>query len=255
MERDIAGAADRLLTLLTLLQNSTGITVSEAAEKIGVNRSNAYRSLRKLEEYGFAAKTGRKYAAGPRLMPDSFLTPYAVAQYSGTIMKELVMTTGIGAHLCMISPHGATFIRQEVSSDMIQVSQPVGKEEPFFCTASGKVMLAYLPEELRLKIIDRIVFQSFTERTITSKEELFSQIRTIREQGYATDEGEFHPNIGCICVPVFDARHFPRYSLGLSKPLLGGDTLDYPKLKKVLDRSAARIEAFLTQESSSYGTE
>ena len=104
MERDIAGAADRLLTLLTLLQNSTGITVSEAAEKIGVNRSNAYRSLRKLEEYGFAAKSGRKYAAGPRLMPDSFLTPYAVAQYSGTIMKELVMTTGISAHLCMLSP-------------------------------------------------------------------------------------------------------------------------------------------------------
>ena len=255
MERDIAGAADRLLTLLTLLQNSTGITVSEAAEKIGVNRSNAYRSLRKLEEYGFAAKSGRKYAAGPRLMPDSFLTPYAVAQYSGTIMKELVMTTGISAHLCMLSPRGATFIQQEASSDMIQISQPVGKEEPFYCTASGKVMLSFLPDELRRKIVDRIVFQSFTERTITSKEELLTQIGTIREQGYATDEGEFHPNVACICVPVFDAGHFPRYSLGLSKLLFGSEKLDYPKLKKVLDRSAARIEAFLTQENSSYGTE
>ena len=79
------------------------------------------------------------------------------------------------APLCVLSQHGATFVAQENAAGPICVSQPIGKEEPFHCTASGKVMLAYLPEPLRETLIAGIGFERFTERTISSREELEAQ--------------------------------------------------------------------------------
>ena len=177
----------------------------------------------------------------------SYLEPssYAIADYSADILKSMVQQTNIGAHLCMLSRKGAIFISQEFPADIIRIVQPVGKEEPFHCTASGKVMLAHLPCDIRDRLIDEIEFTAFTERTITSKEVFLGQLEEVREQGYALDEGEFHPNVNCICVPVRDAFHVPRYALGFSKLMLPGEQFDAKSLKKVLTKYAGRISSFL----------
>ncbi len=249
MESRTGGGADRLLTLLGLLIDRGRLSVSEATQLLGIDRSNAYRNMKKLEEYGFAARTGRRYVSGRRFLPQSFLTPYAVAEFSRGILQELVRLTGASAHLCMLSPHGATFVAQENAAGPICVSQPIGKEEPFHCTAYGKVMLAYLPDPLRETLVAGIGFERFTERTIGSREELAAQLALIRECGYAVDEGEYHPNLACICVPVFDSRRVSVYALGLSKPMLPDRTLDYPKVYKPLERCAAQISEFLCAEA------
>ncbi len=249
MKSRTGGGGDRLLALLGLLIERGRLSVTEAAQLLEIDRSNAYRNMKKLEEYGFAARTGRRYVSGRRFLPQSFLTPYAVAEFSREILHELVRTTGASAHLCVLSPHGATFAAQENAAGPICVSQPIGKEEPFHCTASGKAMLAFLPEPMRGTFIEEIGFERFTERTIGSREELEEQLALIRECGYAVDEGEYHPNLACICVPVFDSRGVSTYALGLSKPMLPDRTLDYPKVYKPLERCAAQISEFLCAEA------
>ena len=106
-------------------------------------------------------------------------------------------------------------------------------------------MLAYLPQEIRTQLLDGIEFKSFTEHTITAKDVFLEQLDKIREQGYALDEGEFHPNINCICVPVYDAFNIPKYALGFSQLMLPDEQFDVPALKRILTKYAGKISHFL----------
>ncbi len=48
----------------------------------------------------------------------------------------------------------------------------IGSSKPVYATSLGKVILAYLPREEQLSIIDKIKFVPFTPYTIVSKDDL-----------------------------------------------------------------------------------
>jgi DNA-binding IclR family transcriptional regulator len=88
----------------------------------------------------------------------------------------------------------------------------IGHMAPLYCTALGKVLLAYgnypLPETLEKR----------TERTITSTFELHTELETVKAQGYASDDEEFDPGVRCIAVPVFGINNKLAGAIGVSGP-------------------------------------
>jgi DNA-binding IclR family transcriptional regulator len=83
----------------------------------------------------------------------------------------------------------------------------------------GKCLLAFAPEENREGMIGSILFDTFTEKTISSKQQMYAEIEKVRAQGYAIDDGELSADIKCIAVPVFDNSGACNYSLGTSGAL------------------------------------
>jgi len=57
----------------------------------------------------------------------------------------------------------------------------VSKRAPLYCTALGKVLLAYLSVEERKKILNKKVIPRLTENTITNKRELEKELNNLRE--------------------------------------------------------------------------
>ena len=70
-------------------------------------------------------------------------------------------------------------------------------------TGAGKVLTAYSAAEVREKIISHCSFASYSERTITDKDEYRQVLDTVRRNGYATNEGESEPYLKCITYPIF----------------------------------------------------
>ncbi|MFB6187002.1 MAG: IclR family transcriptional regulator C-terminal domain-containing protein, partial [Halobacteriaceae archaeon] len=58
--------------------------------------------------------------------------------------------------------------------------------------AAGKAILAHLPEDVVHDILDRTGLPEHTKHTITSRKELFDELDSIRERGYAVNRGEYH---------------------------------------------------------------
>ena len=70
--------------------------------------------------------------------------------------------------------------------------------------ASGKVMLAQLDPAaldayLAARPLDRL-----TAQTIDDEERLRAQLDAVRESGYAFDEAEFTPGVGCVAAPILE---------------------------------------------------
>jgi DNA-binding IclR family transcriptional regulator len=77
-----------------------------------------------------------------------------------------------------------------------------GKTFPLYCTALGKVLLAYGPAAERKRILS-LPKKPFTPKTITDARRLTQQLAKVREQGYALDSEEITRGIICIAAPVF----------------------------------------------------
>lgn len=94
----------------------------------------------------------------------------------------------------------------------------VGKILPLHCGASGKVLLAYLPERTR-KLLYKKPLEKFTPRTITDPAELEADLEKIRRDGYSVSLEEREAGTYSVVAPVMGKRGGIKASLSISGPL------------------------------------
>jgi DNA-binding IclR family transcriptional regulator len=82
--------------------------------------------------------------------------------------------------------------------------------------ATGKVLLAHQGADE----IERRVKQAevFTPRTITRRDDLLTELESVRNRGYAVNVGEWRENVGGIAVPVHGRSGALIAALGFSGP-------------------------------------
>ena len=92
-----------------------------------------------------------------------------------------------------------------VETDLtVRVVPRVGARLPAYCTAAGKVQLAYMTDEELENYIPTKELKRFTPNTIADKEELKLHLKKVAEIGYATDNEELDPGVRCVAAPIRD---------------------------------------------------
>jgi IclR family acetate operon transcriptional repressor len=118
------------------------------------------------------------------------------------LLESLSEATGESANL-VVRDHdmGLVVLRVE-SRHPLRFSQPAGTRIPLPCTSSGKVLLAFAAEPgALLESLGEL--PRLTDRTVTSRRALMRDLREIRAQGFALNEGERHPGVSGAAAPVF----------------------------------------------------
>jgi IclR family KDG regulon transcriptional repressor len=207
----------RGLKILDLLgQSREGVSVTELAKRLGVDKGSASRLVSTLASYGFAEKdkATRRYRLGPQVLAlsRSLLTRLPLREVAKPFLRQLMERSGECAHLAVPAQGQVLYIDQVESPASLRVDAQVGQLNPLHCTALGKVMLAFgnleVPRHLEV----------FTPRTITDLRDLHRQFDEIRRLGYAFDDEELNLGVRCIAAPVFDPRGKLAGSIGISGP-------------------------------------
>jgi DNA-binding IclR family transcriptional regulator len=207
----------RGLKILDLLgQASDGISITELAETLKVDKGSASRLVATLARYGYAEKdeVTRRYHLGPQVvgLSRSVLTRLPLREAAKPYLRQLMERTGECAHLAVPAQGRVLYIDQVASPATLRVNAEVGTMNPLHCTALGKALLAFGDVEIPTKL------ERFTPRTIKSKRALQDHLVEIRLIGYAVDDEEFDPGVRCIAVPVFDFRGKAIGAIGISGP-------------------------------------
>jgi DNA-binding IclR family transcriptional regulator len=99
----------------------------------------------------------------------------------------------------------------------VRLRARIGEALPLHCTAAGKVQLAFIPDaDLREALLEGL--NRFTEHTVTDRQELVGQLKTIAEKGFSVEVGEHLPEVHSIAVPIRDYTRNVVGSLALSGP-------------------------------------
>jgi IclR family transcriptional regulator, KDG regulon repressor len=142
---------------------------------------------------------------------------------------------------------GYTCFLDCVESDLpVRVSQQVGSRRPLYCTAAGRVQLAFMGPLKRMELLSGPEMKRLTARTITDPELLKIELDRVSQQGYAVDDQEHDAGVMEIAAPVFDSRGAIIGALSIVGPemRLAGTRLE-DELLPLLRQSAARLSSHL----------
>jgi DNA-binding IclR family transcriptional regulator len=207
----------RGLKILDLLgQASDGISITELAETLSVDKGSASRLVSTLARYGYAEKdeVTRRFHLGPQVvgLSRSVLTRLPLREAAKPYLRQLMERTGECAHLAVPAQGKALYIDQVASPATLRVNAEVGTMNPLHCTALGKALLAFGDADIPGTL------ERFTPKTIKSKRALQEHLKEIRSSGYAVDDEEFDPGVRCVAVPIFDFRGKAIGAIGISGP-------------------------------------
>ncbi|MGH2347421.1 MAG: IclR family transcriptional regulator [Chloroflexota bacterium] len=214
----------RGLRVLTMLADAAGpLGVTELAERLDVDPSSSYRLLATLEQHGFVRQVspGRKYALGYAVigLAASVLRKLDVVEAAGPRLRSLAAAGGETAHLAVLDGTNAVFIAREIAAAVLRVDSPIGSSEPAHCTAVGKALLI---DTNRADLAARFgpgPYAAFTAQTITTLEDLVSDIRRTAARGYAYDDEETHSGVRCLAAPVRGHLGDTIAAIGISGPV------------------------------------
>lgn len=118
-------------------------------------------------------------------------------------LQELENTTNKVIHLVVYDQGEVVYIEKLEGNETLRMHAKVGKREPMHCTSVGKAILAYLPSNVVLNILEQKGMPMHTDKTITNKDDFLQELIQVRIKGCALDLEENEYGITCIAVPIF----------------------------------------------------
>lgn len=94
----------------------------------------------------------------------------------------------------------------------------VGELTPLHATSSGKVLLAFMAADARRDLLAAAGLERFTERTITSVEDLEARLRNVTRDGYVVSLEELEPGLNAVAAPIRDHAGEVIAALSVSGP-------------------------------------
>jgi IclR family acetate operon transcriptional repressor len=201
-----ATSVDKALRLLVLLSEKQFLTVSSAADHLGVARSTAHRLLGVLQKHGFAFQdvASRAYGPGSALLRVG-LTAVESLELRAVARPEIeALAIEVGETVHLITYEGSrTFVLDSVESqEAVRVSSRIGGSMPVHTTAAGKALLAQLPPEQVAAIVGPDPLPTRTARSISTYTVLAAQLDEVRRRGYAINDAENEPDIVAVAVAI-----------------------------------------------------
>ncbi|RYF55986.1 MAG: IclR family transcriptional regulator [Comamonadaceae bacterium] len=198
------------------------MTLSEIAERTGMSRASAQRTVHTLSVLGYVGKQAatRRFQLLPAIMDIGFnyVAGHPLVQTASPYLAQLANTSGETAHLTEAAGSDMLYIAQRMTSQFIPVLTPVGMRIPMYCTSSGRAWLSCLSEAEVREHLQATPRPARTPQTLTSLRAIEARIATCRRVGYAHNVEElFRGDMG-IAAPIVDKSGQPRGVVHVSPP-------------------------------------
>lgn len=240
----IVNAVQISLDIIQYLQEHDEAGITEIADALGYAKGTIHSHMTTLSTNEYVVKQDGIYRLSLRYL-DLAQTVRDRIQIYDAVQDELEDLASESGELAQSATeeHGkAVYIYKTGGEKAVQTASSVGDREYLHCIALGKAILAHKSRDYVRGIIDRHGFERFTENTITSQEELFSELETIRDRGYAFDREEKIEGLRCVAAPIVTNGEIAG-ALSISGPArrFNGEVFE-EKLPKMVTRSANVVE-------------
>jgi DNA-binding IclR family transcriptional regulator len=215
-------SVDRALAVLEILARRGEAGVTELAADVGVHKSTASRLLGSLEDHEFVEQTHErgKYRLGFGLLrlAGAVTGRLDVARQGREVCERLAAAIGETVNIAVLRSHYAVNVDQVRGPTAVGTHNWVGELTPLHATSSGKVLLAAMPSEARREQLETAGLRRFTERTITSIEDLDRQLTAIADDGYVVSIEELEHGLNAVAAPIRDHTGGVIAALSVSGP-------------------------------------
>lgn len=238
-------ALDRGLRILDLLaQHRDPMRVSEISSALDIPRSATYELIHTLLQHQAVQQhENGDIGLGPKLLMLGMVYGQSVdfSRVAQEIAHEVMMECEETVQVGVLEGRHVLYVAKADSRRLVRLVSTVGARLPAHCTALGKVLLALLPPDELHARLRGVTLERMTQRSIGDMTDLFAELETVREQGYAAERSESNEDVGCVAAPIWDDASRNVAAISISVPL---SRLDGPRrdlLREAVIRAASRF--------------
>jgi DNA-binding IclR family transcriptional regulator len=231
-------AVERALRVLEAVAEARdGAGVTELAEQLSISAPQIYRILATLTAFGYVYKDelSQRYRLSTRLLDLGFRSLQLVGFYDVVmpVLRRAAAKAQCLVDLSWVENGRMVVVARADSPKTVKVSSPLGDEEIYHATASGKVWLAHMPEAEAVRILKERGTPKIAQNTMTDLDEILAHFETIRRQGYAIADREWDDHVVAVSAPIRES--------GRSNVVIGAVGITAPEFDPI-HRDPAMIE-------------
>jgi len=214
-------SVDNALRILQMLRDSGQVRVSDVAAELGIARSTAHRLLAMLVYRDFAVQSeDRSYRPGPAIAAEPLRgePTQRLRQVMRPHMEALCDQVAETINLVVRLGTQTRFLHTVESAHILRVGDRQGTILPAWKTSGGKVLLAELPDAQLTALLRGASGRPPEGLTAAERRSLVTQLRLVRDQGYAENIEESESGVCAIGVCVRDRLGDPVAALSVSAP-------------------------------------
>lgn len=213
-------SVERAVQILKCFEKQEALGLGQIANKTSLHKSTAYNLVSTLLNLSLLEKNQHgKYKLGLELFRLGQNVDVDEFRYVSFVLKELADMLGETVNYVKKDKDCVVYVNKVESKHSMRICTTIGQCLPMYCTAGGKAILAFLPEEESEKIVDAYQYFRYTDNTIDSPENLKKTLQEIREKKFAIDKEELEKGLVCVAVPLCNEGGYPVGAISCSGPV------------------------------------
>lgn len=212
----------RTLDIINCLSQRGEASVSDVSNCLKINKSTVHRFLASMKYAGFLEQNqeNQKYRLSIKLFEigNRVIERVSISEIAKPIMQALAEKTGETVNLGILDHYEVVYIEKCVSHNNLRMDCPIGGRDPAYCTALGKALLSFQPEEKIKLFLAENSLQGKTVNTITEPAAFLEELKLIRQNGFAVDREELIRGINCIAAPILNNENKAIAAMSISAP-------------------------------------
>ncbi len=238
---------DRAVGLMRVLaQAEEPLGLRELARRVELSPSTARRILASLCHHQLCEQApDGSYRLGLALfeLGARVAADLDIRSRSLPALKRLSEASHLTAFICVQREGRAIAIERVDGRYAFSLALTVGGSLPLHTGGAPRALLAYMPEEEVVRMLERDPPQALTERTLLGREEILADMARTREQGYTISDEDVTPGVAALAMPVFGHLFSDRPVAAISVAGLVPQVIgeDFEKLLGLLREAASEI--------------
>lgn len=209
-------AVDRAVAILqSFTAENPSMSVVELQRRVGLSRPTLYRLLNTLAATGLIQAEGDpqrfRLAHGVMRLAHAWLSGLEALDAARPIVEGLREASGETAALFVRRGAVRVCALEYTSRQVLSISRGVGDTGHITQGASGKAILAFLPEAQRAALLDELPDDA-------RRKHLLESLASARRNGFAISRGEVFAGAVALAAPYYDHGGEVAGSIGLFGP-------------------------------------
>lgn len=198
----------KVFNIMEALGEQKEIGVSELSQRLMMSKATTYRFLQTMKMLGYISQENEadKYSLTMKLfeLGAKSLEYVDLITLADKEMRVISEKTNEALHLGALDENAIIYIHKIDSNYNLRMHSKIGRRNPLYSTAIGKVLLAERDESFVRETLSEVNFIKHTDKTLLNTEQLLAELDIVRKQHYAEDNQEQEPGLRCIAAPIYD---------------------------------------------------
>jgi DNA-binding IclR family transcriptional regulator len=243
-------AAEKTLDVLLVLARAAGpIAAATISRETGIAKSSLYHLLNAMATKGFVVSTeNAQWALGVSAFEvgTAYMRHEPMERSARPLLTDVIARIrsvgSVVGHVGILRGNDTLYLLKESSDHNITLVTDVGVRLPANLTASGRAMLAGLPDaQVRALFPNKGAFVDRTGHGPQTLSQLRQCLATERRAGYASEEGFISEGYSSVASAVFDHLGQPVAAIGMTYRTEKIDALQREILIEVVKDSASKL--------------